>query len=252
MTDTCNIKSPLSDKELLFFLIKNDNCVCEFMRQSKYWEGDLCKLMDELVTPMLNKDSKILDVGSFIGTHSIALSDKFKDTKIISIEANPSYLDVQTKNIKINNCENITCINAIVTNNEYLDKLSIPNIDMSQVNNYGGIGVVFKDNDLIQPKNITIDSLNIDNLKLFKLDVEGHELQVLDGALTTIKENYPLIFIEIWSQNLKEYIMSDIFKELFKLNYKVYRVKFSVMDYVLINQNYSYNLPSTLELVKLL
>ena len=43
---------------------------------------------------------------------------------------------------------------------------------------------------------ITIDSLALPRCKLIKIDVDGHELQVLNGAAETIKRCRPVIYIE--------------------------------------------------------
>jgi FkbM family methyltransferase len=43
---------------------------------------------------------------------------------------------------------------------------------------------------------ITLDSLNLDNISMIKIDVENHENEVLEGAKQTILRNKPIIFIE--------------------------------------------------------
>ena len=44
----------------------------------------------------------------------------------------------------------------------------------------------------------TLDSLGLKNVSLIKIDVEGHELEVLKGAQETIKSNKPHLLIEIF------------------------------------------------------
>jgi FkbM family methyltransferase len=43
---------------------------------------------------------------------------------------------------------------------------------------------------------ITLDSLNLDNISMIKIDVENHENEVLEGAKQTILRNKPIVFIE--------------------------------------------------------
>lgn len=43
---------------------------------------------------------------------------------------------------------------------------------------------------------VTIDSLNLADVDFIQLDVEGYELLVLQGAIKTIKESYPVIMVE--------------------------------------------------------
>jgi FkbM family methyltransferase len=45
-----------------------------------------------------------------------------------------------------------------------------------------------------------LDLLAFSNVKLIKIDVEGHELEVLKGGIETIKaNNYPPIIFEAWT-----------------------------------------------------
>ncbi|HSW71275.1 MAG TPA: FkbM family methyltransferase, partial [Gammaproteobacteria bacterium] len=84
---------------------------------------------------------------------------------------------------------------------------------------------------------LSIDSLGLKNVSFIKIDVEGYENHVLDGAVKTIKANKPVILCEIMGGNpletalpvVKEKILHTIAK--FKaLGYKVTRV--SACDYL--------------------
>ena len=46
-----------------------------------------------------------------------------------------------------------------------------------------------------------LDKFNFDSVDLLKIDVEGHELQVVKGAEQTIKKCRPLIILEISFEN---------------------------------------------------
>ena len=61
----------------------------------------------------------------------------------------------------------------------------------------------------------TLDSFNLKNINFIKIDVEGYELKLLEGAYNTIEKNKPLIFIEKKTnyENLKNF--------LYDLNYYI-------------------------------
>ena len=61
----------------------------------------------------------------------------------------------------------------------------------------------------------TLDSFNLKNISFIKIDVEGYELKLLEGAYNTIEKNKPLIFIEKKTnyENLKNF--------LYDLNYYI-------------------------------
>lgn len=49
----------------------------------------------------------------------------------------------------------------------------------------------------------TLDSFNFNNVGLIKIDIEGHELEAIQGAIgTIIRNDYPPILIEIWTPDV--------------------------------------------------
>jgi len=57
---------------------------------------------------------------------------------------------------------------------------------------------------LTQVNVTTIDSYNFDKIDFIKIDTEGHELYVLEGAINTIEKYKPNIFIEVHPKELKK------------------------------------------------
>ena len=79
----------------------------------------------------------------------------------------------------------------------------------------------------------TIDSFNLQNVSLIKIDVENYEEEVLRAAKTTIRMNRPVILIEIlggsWFhiENVSPQLMQQIEKIktiLVKMGYSVERI----------------------------
>jgi beta-mannanase len=68
---------------------------------------------------------------------------------------------------------------------------------------------------------VTLDSFNYDNVAALKIDVQGYEPKVLEGARETILRNRPVIFIEVEAAQLQIYGWqeSDIFSRLDDLGY---------------------------------
>jgi len=57
-------------------------------------------------------------------------------------------------------------------------------------------------NDKISVLSCNLDSLKFDNkISLIKMDIEENEIKVLNGALSTIKQNMPNIIIEAFTEN---------------------------------------------------
>ena len=66
-----------------------------------------------------------------------------------------------------------------------------------------------------------LDSYNFKNISIMKIDVEGHEIAVLEGALNTIKRNKPKILIEVWNRPKRQKEFMEFMK---KINYKVKKI----------------------------
>jgi hypothetical protein len=84
----------------------------------------------------------------------------------------------------------------------------------------------------------TLDSFNIENVSVLKIDVQGYEPKVLDGAKETILKNKPVIFIEVEAPQLSIYGWNenDIFSRIEALGYTYTKVLDAehLVDYVAI------------------
>jgi FkbM family methyltransferase len=58
----------------------------------------------------------------------------------------------------------------------------------------------------------TLDAYDLDDVALIKIDVEGHELQVLEGARTTLQQNRPTVLVEVQAANQDD--VSSFFEQL--------------------------------------
>ncbi|MEO8631258.1 MAG: FkbM family methyltransferase [Betaproteobacteria bacterium] len=64
----------------------------------------------------------------------------------------------------------------------------------------------------------TLDSYGFTNVDFIKIDVEGHELEVLRGAIDTIRRCEPAMLIEIEQRHHRQPI-DEVFREIQSLNY---------------------------------
>jgi len=221
---------------LLFFLIKNnkenfndtintttdnlkikcfkgDNIICKYLNDTHNWEEHISKKIIEHYKP----NSNFIDIGSNYGIHSLYVANYIKNNnfngKVYSYEIQPKIYDLFIQNISDNNLNNYI--------NPYLIGLSNINNTMNVEfindydygNNPGGTSIIDLDNKNLNKDNListnvilkTLDSYNITNISVIKIDVEGYELLTLEGALNTININKPIILIEIWGKKLEEY-----------------------------------------------
>ncbi len=208
-----------------------------FFHQKKiWWELDLLNVFKKYYIPHTN----ILDIGANIGSHTLLMTEFIsKDNLIFSFE--PVYGDVVQRNITDNGLEDKVCLftQGLGKKNETIE---INVMDRMKPNNFGTVSIVKKIETAILKKKIgviTLDSIGLKNISLIKLDVEGMERDVLEGARKTISENYPTIVIEIWPEEMGNFVNSEIGK--FMLNECKYEIipvsgTRSNHDYVLVSK----------------
>jgi FkbM family methyltransferase len=74
----------------------------------------------------------------------------------------------------------------------------------------------------------TLDAFGLQDIDLMKIDVEGHERQVIAGALNTIRNHRPLLLIEIEQRHSPDPIQ-QVFDQITGLGYQGYYVQGSDM-----------------------
>ena len=201
----------LENKDGVFFVRRNS---ADLWMLSTLGEFDMRKYFSL-------SEGTFLDIGANVGKYSIIISKQIKDKgKVFSFEPEPSNLIALKRNIKLNKAKNITIIPFACSNKKaklefYLNE-----------NNSGGHSLVNKSNNKISVDADTLDNIikenNIKNIKLIKIDVEGAEMQVFEGAKETLKKYHPKIIFETD-------FPGKVFPLLKKLNYEIKQI--SKRDY---------------------
>ncbi|PCI48051.1 MAG: hypothetical protein COB49_06420 [Alphaproteobacteria bacterium] len=165
-----------------------------------YEEHLLKGLFDKFFTKYLIEFSEntVLDIGANIGNHSCFFSNYFNS--VLAFEPNDTVFAILKANIVINNIKNITAKNFGLSDKD-AELTFIENTD----GNLGGSGFCKKSHEMrgirkLLPvrKGDTIIEGEFGNnqIKLIKIDVEGHELAVLQGLKNTIHKFHPIILFE--------------------------------------------------------
>ncbi len=66
------------------------------------------------------------------------------------------------------------------------------------------MGLISSEGDGESVEMVTLDSFNLDNVSFIKIDVEGHEIEVLKGARATLERNKPVMVIEVYGRSDKD------------------------------------------------
>ena len=195
-------------------IIEADRVVSRSLALYGEWAEDELNLLKQIIAP----GAWVLDVGAFIGTHTISFS-KFvgRNGKVYSFEPRREIYTILTENISINDCHNVTALNIGLAENR--QKLSLPQIDINQSENFGGLSLDenhLSNLDKYEIQVSTIDSLDIEKIDLIKLDVEGMERRVLDGAVKSVSRHQPVIFCECNSLNAGKELLEFCYEQQYK------------------------------------
>jgi FkbM family methyltransferase len=138
----------------------------------------------------------VVDAGAHIGFFTIRASRLVgSDGLVIAVEPHPENYEMLLQNIRLNSLNNVIPIKAALGNRQGFAELSIDRKWTS------GHSIVFrKSANSIRVPLTTLDSLikrlSLAHVDFIKIDVEGAEYMLLEGARWTLKSNSPRLAIE--------------------------------------------------------
>jgi len=154
-----------------------------------------------------------LDVGANLGLFSYFLSRL--SPKVIAFEPNPNPLrtlrQVADRNVEI--------VPIAIGNSDGPVTLTIPRNRKGWSSNGAGLGKTPTGGRPVEIMCRRIDSLKLDPVGFIKIDVEGHELAVLEGARETLIRDKPAIFLETEFLHVGEKVF-EVFRFCAELGYR--------------------------------
>lgn len=186
----------------------------------------------EREVPFANKIMKILrgtaiDIGANNGLYTLMLSNAAN--RIIAFEANPDLAEllrsVSPSNVQIENCAISDTPGSL---NLKIPRIAgIQNTGMATVSPSNTFDTQSVDSiDEISVQAITLDDYvrnkNIHDISFIKIDVEGFEKEVLDGAMQIIKTEQPILLIETEIRHKAD--VTGLFKVLEDIGYSALMV----------------------------
>ena len=187
-----NLKQTKCSKGI-FIHLEKDLYIPESLVKYDGWENEIYDECKKYIKP----NSNIIEVGAHIGTHCIPLS-KLTKGYVFAFEMQRFIHQILNTNIILNNRYNIITYQEAVSNQS-------GNMHIGEVD-YTGEGLNSGDvkiqqvmmNDGFPVQCVTLDQKfkGLQGIDLIKVDVEGHELEVLQGAYNLINENKPIIVTE--------------------------------------------------------
>ena len=186
-----------------------------------------------IISSFKNSKRDAVDVGVYRGIYTYKLSQEFKH--VYSFEPNPLIYPYLKKNLtKI--IKNMSLQNLAISDNNGEINLKIPSRRKSIFKtNYEelyklGCATIHKQNkiqdyDTFKVKKIKLDDiLKNKDISFIKIDVEGHEKEVINGSKNIIINNRPTLLVEIEERH-SNYPVNETIKFINNLGYNSFYVK---------------------------
>lgn len=156
-----------------------------------------------------------LDVGANIGVYSYSLLDQFSHVHLFEPLSEITFLARELLNDKI------SIRNVALSNTEGDLDFFIPILEGKLKYTRASLEPPSHQYLIRRVPVRTIDSFEFENVEVIKIDVEGHELQVLKGAEVTLQSSRPILICEI-EQRHSPVDISKTFDFLASQNYLGY------------------------------
>lgn len=187
----------INEKSVKFFV--PSSIVKERVKKIFIKEPDTIEWINSFSRFSIDQNTILWDIGANIGLFSIYASTQHKDLNIFAFEPSMNNLSILTRNVSINNLvEKITVNQFPLTDkkNKYLKLKESNFVEGGALNTFGEEydyeGKDFKENNSYKVFGTSIDYLIdekiLDVPDFIKIDVDGIEHLILDGAKKLLKE----------------------------------------------------------------
>ncbi|MDP4009996.1 MAG: FkbM family methyltransferase [Candidatus Shapirobacteria bacterium] len=192
MKDLKLVEIKVHGYECKFWYLKDDKFIGQRVALGKY-EPYVTKLMLD----QINEGDVVVDVGANIGYDTVLFAKKVgKNGKVYSIEPDPTNFAILEKNIKSNGLKNVVVVKAALGNANKKMKF------FESEENFGDHRVWGESKMTMEIFCRRLDDLLKDlggkEVNFIKIDTQGWEPAVIEGAKETIQNYKPTIFFEYW------------------------------------------------------
>ena len=193
--ETTLVNFTYEGKAVAFESVHSQDHILRAMRDSgTFYERDVLERV-RAVLARAGRNGTALDVGSFIGTHSLFFARFCGLKRVLAFEANPNTFPTLEKNIGANGLTGTVmpanrALGSHPGNARIIDG-AVGNAGSTQVQ-FGGEG-----GTPVSTIDLEAQSAGAGEISLIKIDVEGAELEVLAGGVTVIARQRPVLCIEV-------------------------------------------------------
>jgi len=185
------------------FQLVDEECLAILSEKFENWAWNYLKIP---------KDGVFIDIGAHVGRYTIPIAKFLNKGIVVAVEAAPENYFALVKNVKLNRLNNVLVFNIAAWKEE-------SNLTL-HFSEYSGRHTVKGSSNsvhrvLARPIDSIIAEYGIKRVDMIKIDVEGAEIEVLEGMRKTLEKFKPNLLIEVFCKNADR-----VYKFLKEINYE--------------------------------
>lgn len=177
-----------------FLYNRND----QFIGQGLSLYGEWSEAEVGLFRQVVQEGDVVIEAGANIGTHTVLLSRAAgPGGKILAFEAARHTHQLLCANVALNQCTNVHAVHKAIGRANGVGRF--PLLDPHAFTNFGAASMRDAQSAAVteEVEIQSIDALDLARLDFIKADIEGWELEMLEGAKNTLATLRPVCYLEI-------------------------------------------------------
>jgi FkbM family methyltransferase len=187
-----------------------------FIGRGLHKYGEISRGEIIFLSQLIRSGMTVVEVGANIGLLTLPFA-RFvaPEGKVIAFEPQRIVYQMLCGNLALNAITNVFGHNSAIGHEP--GSITVPPVDYAKVGNFGGVSLRGRTEGEAVPL-LTIDSLSLERCDFMKIDVEGMELDVLQGAARTLARFRPRLYVE----NDRPENSPSLIRYLLALDYRLY------------------------------
>jgi FkbM family methyltransferase len=182
---------------------EDDRVIGQRIALDKYEKYETALMMSQI-----GKNDVMVDVGANIGYYTMLLAKRAK--KVYALEPDKEIFAILKKNVEANNLKNVVLLNCAASDKKETKYL------VKDKENFGNSRLSDKKGEMVNCLRLDDILVNEQKISAIKIDVQGWEPAVIEGAKKVIERDYPTLFLEYTPSEYRDKKMINFLQKIYK------------------------------------